>query len=83
MRIPRRNHTPAFKAKVAIAALKGDGTLAALAVKFDVHPNQITQRKHQLLESAVGVFATAAEKQPAGYSPRKLVVFRSRIFSTE
>ena len=66
MRRPRRNHTAAFKAKVAIAALKGDETLAALAVKFDVHPNQITQWKTQLLESAVGVLATAAEKQSVG-----------------
>ncbi|MBK6355710.1 MAG: IS3 family transposase [Betaproteobacteria bacterium] len=65
MRRPRRNHTAAFKAKVAIAALKGDETLAALAEKFDIHPNQITQWKTQLLENASGVFATAAEKQSA------------------
>jgi transposase-like protein len=39
-RRPRRNHTPAFKAKVALAAVKGDRTLAQLAEQFDVHPNQ-------------------------------------------
>ena len=43
MRRPRRNHTAAFKAKVAVAALKGDKTLAELAEKFDLHTNQITQ----------------------------------------
>ena len=38
-RRPRRNHTPAFKSKVALAAVKGDRTLAQLAEQFDVHPN--------------------------------------------
>jgi transposase-like protein len=47
-RRPRRNHTPTFKAKVALAALKGDRTLAQLAEQFDVHPNQITSWKAQL-----------------------------------
>ncbi|WP_160306611.1 transposase, partial [Bradyrhizobium elkanii] len=41
-RRPRRNHTAAFKAKVALAAVKGDRTIAQLAEHFDVHPNQIT-----------------------------------------
>ena len=63
MRRPRRNHTAAFKAKVALAALKGDKTLAELAEKFDVHGNQITQWKTQLLEAATGVFLTPAEKR--------------------
>src|SRR3954467_10282944 len=54
-RRPRRNHTPAFKAKVAVAA-KGDRTLAQLAEQFDVHPNQITTWKAQLEEGAADVF---------------------------
>ncbi len=52
----RRNHQPAFKAKVALAALKGDLTTAELAKKFEVHPNQISQWETQLLEKAPGVF---------------------------
>jgi transposase-like protein len=59
-RRPRRNHTPAFKAKVALAAITGDRTLAQLAEQFDVHPNQITQWKSQLQEGAAGVFGSAA-----------------------
>ena len=55
-RRPRRNHTPAFKAKVALAAIKGDRTLAQLAEQFDVHANQITTWKEQLLEGAADVF---------------------------
>jgi transposase len=53
----RRNHTPAFKAKVALAALKGEKTLAELAQHFDVHVNQITNWKAQLLDGAAGVFS--------------------------
>jgi transposase len=56
----RRNHTPAFKAKVALAAIKGEKTLAELAQQFDVHPNQITNWKAQLLDGAAGVFGSGA-----------------------
>jgi transposase len=52
----RRTHSPAFKAKVALCAVKGEKTLAELAQQFDVHPNQITAWKGQLLEGAAGVF---------------------------
>ena len=59
-RRPRRNHTPAFKAKVAIAAIKGDRTLAQVAEQFDVHPNQITTWKAQLEGGAADVFGPGA-----------------------
>ena len=49
-RRPRRNHSAEFKAKVALAAVRGDRTLSELASQFDVHPNQITQWKTQLLD---------------------------------
>ena len=52
----RRNHTSAFKAKVALAAIKGEKTLAETAQQFDVHPNQITQWRSQLLDGAAPVF---------------------------
>ncbi|WP_085985479.1 IS3-like element ISMex7 family transposase [Methylorubrum extorquens] len=64
---PRRNHTPAFKAKVALAAVKGEKTIVELAQQFDVHPNQITQWRNQLLDGAAGVFdgeAKAAAPAP-------------------
>ncbi len=64
-RRPRRNHTATFKAKVALAAIKGEKTLAELAEQFDIHPNQITQWKSQLLEGAVGVFGGDAKADPA------------------
>lgn len=54
----RRNHTPGFKAKVALAAIKGDRTLAQLAELFDVHPNQITAWKAQLESGAADVFGS-------------------------
>ena len=53
---PRRNHSPVFKSKVALAAVRGDKTIAELSQQFDVHPNQITQWKTQLLERMSVVF---------------------------
>ena len=53
---PRRNHSPPFKAKVALAAIKGEQTVAEMASRYDVHPNQVTQWKTQLLNGVAGVF---------------------------
>ena len=52
----RRNHGSVFKAKVALEAIKGEQTLSELASRFQVHPNQITQWKQQLLQGASEVF---------------------------
>jgi transposase len=60
----RRNHTPAFKAKVALAAITGDMTLAQLAEHFDVHPDQITAWKALLQEGAADVFGAGSGGGP-------------------
>ena len=64
-RRPRRNHSPAFKAKVALAAIKGEKTLIELAQEFDVHPNQIKQWRDQLLEGVTGIFGEAGTAEAA------------------
>ncbi|HHE4769888.1 TPA: IS3-like element ISKpn11 family transposase [Klebsiella pneumoniae] len=65
-RRPRRNHSPAFKAKVALAAIRGEQTLVELSQQFDVHANQIKKWKDQLLDGATGVFGDEAKAEPAG-----------------
>jgi transposase-like protein len=56
----RRNHSPSFKAKVAMAAIRGDRTLAELAQQYDVHPNQIQDWKKRLMSGAEQVFENGA-----------------------
>lgn len=64
---PRRNHAPAFKAKVALEALKGDQTVVELAERYQVHPNQITEWKKKLLDHAADIFGRdrKAEQGPS------------------
>src|SRR3546814_13683234 len=68
----RRNHSGAFKAKVALAAIRGEKTLAELAQQFDVHPNQITAWRAQLLDGAAEVFGGSAGAAPAVVDVKEL-----------
>ena len=63
MRRKRRNHSPSFKAKVAIAALKGDKTIAELSQQFDIHANQVIEWKKQLLENSNQIFRSKADSK--------------------
>jgi putative transposase len=63
MKDKRQNHSAAFKAKVALAAAKGDKTLAELSSEFGVHPTQITQWKKQLLDSATAIFSRGRQRE--------------------
>jgi len=65
MKRTRQKHSAGFKAKVALAAIRGDRTVAELAVHFGVHPNQIHNWKKQLLDGAVGVFEGGASADGA------------------
>jgi transposase-like protein len=59
----RRTFTDVFKAKVALAAIRGEGTVAELASRFSVHPNQVTSWKQQAVESLREVFADGRSRQ--------------------
>ena len=59
----RRKHSPTFKAKVALEAVKGEEMVAQLAARYEVHPGQIQAWKKSLLEGAVGVFGGNQDKR--------------------
>lgn len=69
---PRRNHSPAFKAKVALEAIKAEEPLIVTAERFEVHPNQITKWKRQLLEGAATVFGEGERESEPGPSVAEL-----------
>jgi transposase len=63
MKQNRRRHSPSFKARVALAALKGEETIAELANRFEVHPSQIRKWKNSLAEGAAGIFGGEPKKE--------------------
>jgi transposase-like protein len=65
----RRNHAASFKAKVALAALRGDKILIEIAQQYEVHPNQVTEWKRQLLERSAEVFEGSATAGKRGSEP--------------
>ena len=65
----RRTHTAVFKARVALAALREDRTMTELCKEFELHPNQITDWKRQLLERAAEVFEAGARPDPVNLAP--------------
>jgi len=69
MKRTRRNHTAAFKTIVALAAIKGEKTLAELGTQYDVHTNQITQWKAELMSRSTEIFPNAAERKEAANGP--------------
>ena len=76
---PRRTFSPQFRAKVALAALKGDKTVAELAEQFELHPNQIIQFRQHAVENMAGLFAKDGAAKPSGPSEADLKVLHAKI----
>jgi len=64
LKTTRRQHSPSFKAKVALEALRGEKTIAELSSQYEIHPNQILQWKKTLAEEAAGLFDNKSSKKP-------------------
>ena len=67
----RRNHDAAFKARVALEALKGERTVSELAAAYEAHPTMIHQWKKALLEGATGILSVAVKLRPVLRLPKK------------
>src|ERR1700693_2652592 len=76
MKRTRQKHSAAFKAKVALAAIKGDRTVAELAVHFGIHPNQIHNWKKQLLDGAASVFQGGSSAEGASNDAQVDLLYR-------
>ena len=76
----RRKHSPAFKAKVALEALKGQETVAQLAARYEVHPGQIQAWKKALAEGASGVFGNGKDQKSRNDKSRNDVALIARLY---
>ncbi len=74
--MPRKRHDPAFKAKVAMEALKGTKTLSELAAEYDVHPVQISAWKKHLVENMTDLFAKKVDKDAKEAEKEKAELYR-------
>jgi transposase-like protein len=76
MRAKRQRHSDLFKAKVALAALKGDRTVAQLAAAFDLHATQVSQWKKQLLANASAAFGSDREGSEVDHDAREALLYQ-------
>ena len=76
----RRKHSPAFKAKVALEALKGQETVAQLAARYEVHPGQIQAWKKALAEGASGVFGNGKDQKSRNGKSRNDAALIARLY---
>jgi transposase len=79
----RRNHAPAFKAKVAVEALQGEKTVHEIAAKYQVHPTQVTQWRRQLIEQAADIFAAGKPANTAAAADREALLAKIGSLTVE
>ena len=79
----RRNHSPQFKAKVAVEALQGEKTVHEIAARYQVHPTQVTQWRRQLMDQAAEVFAGKSAPTPETDTDRETLLAKIGSLTVE
>jgi transposase len=75
----RRNHSPEFKAKVALAAAKGDKTTAELVSQYGIHASQISKWKQELVENAGELFKSRSDKKKDAVDTEDIEKLQAKI----